>query len=762
MTFSKRLLMGTAMGGLLSVGITTAASAQPVLEEIVVTGLKRAESLLDAPVAVSAFTAADIEKAGISRPEDFLGQIPNVTFVTSNHEGEFFVNVRGQAGVRFAEGAVAFVIDGVQLATQNEFNGDFFDVEQIEVLKGPQNALYGRNATAGAIIVTTKPPGDEWEGSVQATYGNWNTMKINAAVGGPLTDNLGMRLAVSTTDTDGPFTNEFTGEKVHRWKGHTGRLRLRWEGDNTVADFKAAGSHGTGGGIAFNAQIVGTTVGGVLIDEVSTDRVHEVPFVNDIPGWNQQDKYSFSLRVTHETPKVLYEGVVSYNYLDDQYQAKGLPYADYSNPLNDFGVFEAAFGDLTQKWQNRNKAFTAEFRVSSNEDTRLRWQVGGYFQDGDTRRVNINGLFTGADISPILGINGPDSTNPTTGFDISEFGVTNYSPFGNIQFDITDNLRLDVAARYEIEERDARTLTPDIPNPVTGAATYNNCVLATGRSASDCFEDATFEQFQPKVTLSYSLPDALGTAYASYGKGFKSGGFNLIGSRQVLINGAIGVGADPSLIFVEDAYNKETTDAFEIGLKLRMLDGRLALNAAGFYTDVKDAQQFEFFPVGNIQAVSRIDGQEIKGFEIDGTFQANDILTLFAGYGYTDADITELAAQPTFVGNRVPYIQKYNLTVGFQVAAPINDELEFRARTEYKRTGSVWYDASNLPGSVRSPVDLVDARLGVAGENWDVAIWGRNLTDEKYASESVPLLSFLNVPYRAPTRSYGIEARYNF
>ena len=763
MTFSKKLMMGTAIGGAIAVGMSTVASAQPALEEIVVTGLKRDESLLDAPVAVSAFTAADIERAGISRPEDFLGQVPNVTFVTSNHEGEFFVNIRGQAGVRFAEGAVAFVIDGVQLATQNEFNGDLFDVEQIEVLKGPQNALYGRNATAGAIIVTTKPPGDEWEGKVQASYGNWNSMKVQAAVGGPLTDNLGIRVAASMTDTDGPFTNEFTGEKVHRWNGHSGRMRLRWEGDNTTADFKIGGSHGTGGGIAFNAQIVGTTVGGVLIDEVNTDRVHEIPFVNDIPGKNKQNKFNASLRVEHEIDNLTLEGSLSYNYIDDQYQAKGLPYADFSNPANDFGVFEAVFGDLTQKWKNRNKAFTAEVRASSEAmDGRLRWQVGGYFQDGETLRVNLNGTFTGADILPNFSINAPDSTNPTVGFDNSEFGVTNYSPFGNIQFDITDNLQLDVAARYEIEERDVVTNTPDIPNPVTGAATYNNCVASTGRAASDCNDSETFEQFQPKVTLSYSLPDELGTLYGSYGKGFKSGGFNLIGSRDILITAAIGAGGDPNLVFVTDAYNKETTDSFELGVKLRMLDGRLALNAAGFYTDVKDAQQFEFFPVGNIQAVSRIDGQEIKGFEVDASFQANDWLTVFAGYGNVDADITELAAQPAFEGNRVPYIARYNAVAGFQVVAPVSDEIDFTARMEYKRTGSMWFDASNLPGSIRGPVDLVDARAGFNGENWRVAIWGRNLNNEKYASETVPLLSIINVPYRAPTRSYGVEASYSF
>jgi len=277
-----------------------ATAQQVAVEEIVVTGLKRAESLLDAPVAVTVFTANDIQRAGITRPEDFLSLVPNVNFVTSNHQGEFFVNMRGQAGVRFAEGAVAIVVDGVQLSTQNEFNGDFFDIEQLEVLKGPQNALYGRNATAGAIIVTTKAPGDEWEGSVRASYGNWKSAKLQGGVGGPITDNIGIRLSASLTDTDGPFTNEFTGEEVHRWNNQTGRMRLVWEGENTTADFAVGASHGNGGAIAFNAQIAGTTVGGVFIPGPDTNAVHEIPFVNDTPGINIQNKANGSLRIVHE------------------------------------------------------------------------------------------------------------------------------------------------------------------------------------------------------------------------------------------------------------------------------------------------------------------------------------------------------------------------------------------------------------------------------------------------------------------------------
>ena len=533
-------------------------------------------------------------------------------------------------------------------------------------------------------------------------------------------------------------------------------------------NFITNATYGTGGGIAFNAQIAGSTVGGVFVPGPDTNAVHDIPFVNDVPGSNRQTKFSTAVRVEHDFDFATLESVSSYNYIDDQYQAQGLPYADQSNPLNDFVVdgvdFGAAFGDTTQKWQNRNKAFIQELRLTSSDDAaRIRWQVGAYFQEGTLRRVNLNGINTGGGIVNSLFPSGPGSTNPTLNYDRSRFGVTNFSPFGNVQVDITDDLQLTLAGRYEIERRNVRTLTEDIPNLVAGLPTYNQCVINTGRAASDCNDAQTFKQFQPKVTLAYTLPDELGSVYASWGQGFKSGGFNLIGSRDILVAAAEGIGADASSVFVTDAFAKETTNAYELGFKLRFWDQRVSFNGAIFRTDVDDAQQFEFFPVGNIQAVSRIDKQRIEGIEFDIQVTPTDWLNLFAAVGITDAKIRRLEAAPAFEGNRVPYIENHNVVVGYQVNYPINNsDLEFVQRTEYKRFGNVWYDASNLAGSRRDPVDLIDARIGVSSEFWDATLWVRNLTNEKYASESVPLLAFLNVPYRAPTRSYGIEARVRF
>ena len=560
------IIMGTA--GTISTGIGqawaqdedgTPETASSPVDTIIVKGLKRDEKFIEVPVTVQVFDEAAIENAGIERPQDYLRLTPNVTFLSANHAGEFFVNIRGQASVRQSESAVAVVIDGVQLATQNEFNGELFDLQQIEVLKGPQGALYGRNAAAGAIIITTKAPTDDFEGQGKFSYGNWSSVKATASVGGAIVPGkLRFRAAGAYTDTDGPFTNIVTGEKSFRLSEKLGRLRLDWlASDDLTLDFRIGASEVTGGALAFNPQIAGTTVGGVFVGGIDTNNT-DVPFVADVEGRNLQSKFDTSLKADWDLGFATLTSVTAWSQITDNYQGKNLPYADFLDPRNDFGVFAVVFGDRTQKFRIANRAFTQELRLTSSDDARIQWQFGFYFLDADrkfTTEQGLNGrpllnpdgtivpplslapdgslirtLQGGGIILPTLGIDGIDTVNPTDNYDNNLFGATNYAPFGNVQFNLTDALEVSLALRYDIEKRSIRTLTPDIPNPVTGASTFNLCVLTTGRPADECFEKETFKQLQPKATITYVFGDE-GSIFFSYGRSFKSGGFNPIGTR---------------------------------------------------------------------------------------------------------------------------------------------------------------------------------------------------------------------------------------
>lgn len=781
--------------------------------EIIVTGLKRDEKFIDVPVAVQVFSETAISNAGITRPQDFLALTPNVTFQTSNHAGEFFVNIRGQTSVRQSEGAVAIVIDGVQLATQNEFNGELFDIQQIEVLKGPQGALYGRNASAGAIVITTKSPTDDFEGQATLGYGNWNSSRANASVSGAIVPGvLRFRASVAFNDTDGPYTNINTGEKVMRSNEKLGRLRLDWQaGENTKVDLRFNGSRLLGGAIAFNSQVVGSTVGGVPVTQISTNDT-SLPYTNDVPGRNRQDKFSTSLKIDHEFGNGLtFTSVSSYNMITDNYQAKNYPYGAWNFGGNEF-VSEvlspglpldilAAFGDNTQKFRISNRAFIQEVRLTSPGDQRLRWQIGAYFlksRRNFTTEQGLNGAlprgpggafltpFTGAipgapgvpaapvirniigggSILPTLGIDGPNTNNPTLNYDRNAYTARNFAPFGNIQFDITDQLELQLALRYDIERRTVRTQTPDIPNPFFGtapgapAATYNLCVATTGRAAADCREKRTFRQLQPKGTITYKFPSGNGSVYAGYGKSFKSGGFNPIGTRATLVVGI------PDIL-VQDSYDKEVADSYEIGFKSQLFNRRVSLNGAVYYTEVQNTQQFEFFPTGGIQAISQIKKARIQGFEFDINARVTDTLTLFGGYGLADSKITDIdslnpADRAAIIGNRIPFAANYNITAGAQLVQPISDSLNLLARADYTRSGSIWYDQRNQANTKREPIDLVNARLGLQNDRWELSIWSKNLFDKSYNSDAVVILPVAHAVYRAPDRSFGIEGKVKF
>ena len=782
-----------------------------------VTGLKRDEKFINAPVAVQVFNEAAINRAGITRPQDFLALTPNVTFIQSNHAGEAFVNIRGQTSVRQSESAVAVVIDGVQLATQNEFNGELFDIQQIEVLKGPQGAIYGRNASAGAIIITTKPPVDEFSGNATLSYGNWNSSRAIASVGGAIIPGkLRTRISAALTDSNGPFRNIITGEYPMRTNQKVGRVQFDWnDGGPFTADLRFNLSRVTGGAIQANAQGPGIVNGGVP-SPVNSNATNQ-PFVADVPGDDRQNKFSTSLKLDYNLGKAKLTSVSSYSTIADNYQAKLFPYQDASDPRNDAGN-AILFGDQTQKYRIANKAFIQELRLTSDTKGPSQWQAGIYFltssrdittEQGFNGRVStdangnpiigVNGyapdpngtifasldpaistaifgapiqrftrlLSGGGAIAPTIGIDGLDSTNPTNSYDISRYKARNIAPFANFRYDVTDRLQLGVAARYDIEHRSVTTLTPDVTNPFTGGS-FNQCVALFNVSPSDCHAAKTFRQAQPKVTLTYKFP-GLGSVYASWGRSFKSGGFNAFGTREIVVRatqvGGLTRAQAESLVFVQDSYKKETSDSYEIGFKSELFNRKLSLNGAAFYTDVSNAQSYIFFPSGSIQAVSSIDKTRIKGFEFDTTLRATKTLSLFGGLGYIDPVIRAYAAQPSSVGNRTPYVAKFNMSAGFQLNQPISDTVTLAARGEYNREGSVWFDTANTPGTQRKATNLVNARIGITTDHFDVSLWSRNLFNESYRVESVVLITGLGVfnpGFKAPTRSFGVEGKFRF
>jgi iron complex outermembrane receptor protein len=193
------------------------------------------------------------------------------------------------------------------------------------------------------------------------------------------------------------------------------------------------------------------------------------------------------------------------------------------------------------------------------------------------------------------------------------------------------------------------------------------------------------------------------------------------------------------------------------------LDQRLTLNAAVFQTDIEGAQQFEFYPTVGLQTTISVDKVELKGFDFDFNALLPGEVRLFGGYGYIDGEVKRFAGNPAFNGNVAPGSSRNTVNLGLTRSFAIGSDLELIPRVEFNRYGSIWWDVANTPGTERDPLELYRARLTLKGsDRWEVSAYGDNLTNEKYFQEVVPLLGVFTVNYRGPTRSYGLEARYNF
>ncbi|WP_439534204.1 TonB-dependent receptor [Polymorphobacter sp.] len=776
-------------------------------DEIIVTGLKRDQRLIEVPVAVSVFGAEQIQQAGIQRPSDFLQLTPNVSFNQSINRTDFFVNIRGQTSVRNAEPSVRIIVDGVPLSQPSEFVQELVDIEQIEVLRGPQGAFYGRNASAGVIVIKTKDLTDDWSGEVRGGYGNFNSMNGSVSFGGAIVPGvLKVRATLAANDTDGPFTNINTGEKPQRYREYIGRFRAIYTPTPELSvDFRVNLQNAKGGTYAYLPQIArhpltpnGTVVGGVPITEVDTNNV-DIPIVSDVVSSLRQNIFSTAVKIDYDFGGATLTSVTSWANVHQKSGGKNLPYGNAADASTNFGAWAGIFGDQTQNNDDEFWQFDQELRLSSNSDGAFKWQVGAEFLWTEWRRfrnVALNGRIPAG--QTLLGYNGivggqrtligggavplepsqlygVDSPYASRVYTINDKGGHNIAPFANIQYDVTDQLEIGLAGRYDIEQRYTTSQGTDAISPFSGQS-FNQCVRILGLSLAECTDGRSrvFRQFSPKVNITYKI-DNFGSVYASWGKGFKTGGYNDIGSREIIVRSKIPVflavpGTTPeqaraqaeASVFSQDSFDKEVATNYEIGMKGELFDRRLSFTIAGFITDLSNTQQYRFDPNASIASIDSVDASRIKGFEFDVQARLTDTFTLFGGYGYVDSKITRFLADPRLVGNRMPNTAKYNSVLGGQLAQPVTDTLTVNARAEWTRSGSMWFDIQNTPNTDRDAIDLVNVRLGVGTERFEVSAWARNLFNKKYATEAVVVFPHINVLTQAFTRQVGVEARYRF
>ena len=709
----------------------SAQSPEIGIEEVVVTARKRDESLFEVPVAINAFSEQEIESAGILRPQDFIALTPNMTMVQTQNQGTSFIVVRGISQARNSEPSVAVMIDGVLMANPSQFNQELFDIQSIQVLKGPQGALYGRNAIGGAIIINTREPSyDSIDGKLMVGYDSGPGYTVRGSVGGPIGDSDTLRFIVSGSylDTDGYIDNPYLGEEADPFEDTSGRARLIWEPtDSFTADLRVYGSKVDTQALYFN------------ITESVNDTSLDVRVNNR--GTNEREMYGTSLKLDYETDFGTFTSITAYDSLEEILTGDQFNFL----PVEESVLFQFFGADQAQHQYLDVEAVSQELRFTSPSDQRLRWIAGGYVIATD-RFISTGNVF---DLSPFV----PNWTVP----EVKRTPLPIFDPqftfladsqdnfawalFGELEFDITDRLEAAVALRYDRDDRENTTETPQE-------------FLPTDEAFTGEVRKETWDEWQPKVTLTYRPSDAL-TMYAGYSRGFRSGGFNQTGVGAANIPG------------IDDIFDKETADTYEAGIKATFFDRRLSTSLTAYYTEAEGSYYFVFDPGTSTQNLGNLDEVTYQGFELELQGVVSSWLEWYARGGYTDSEIKKSRRDPNDVGNQAPLVSEYTINLGAMMTFSLGQSLDLFIRPDFQIIGDTYFYPDNF--TVRDPVNLLNLRAGIGTDTWTLTAWSKNLTDEDYNAEWSPGPQFFpnpgytnNFVFKAQPRVWGVDFTYRF
>ncbi|MEY3986625.1 MAG: hypothetical protein RLZ59_2070 [Pseudomonadota bacterium] len=833
---SQWILLSTVCG----LGFVTAPAfaqdAQPQADAadesaIIVTARRQNERLQDVPASVAVLTTDTLQRTGAVKAEDFVKLTPGITIVTGTAEaGDTQINIRGINGARDAESSVALVVDGILKTNTAQLNQPQGTLQQVEMLKGPQGAIYGRNAAAGAIVLQTLKPTDVLTGAMKASYGQYNSLEATAHIAGPLGENLGFVLSGYAASTDGFYTNVLTNDKTVDDKENwalDGRL-VYGQGSATQLDMKARYAKFSGASLPFNAAFHLPNFAAANPAFYEDVNKHPFKFYNNIRPTNDQKSFDLSLKLDQELSDSL--KLVAWALYSDVKQdlvADGTS-ADFARfisakdprvqssvnscfastaalkgyPVNQpgaigqipvpfifapangstFGPYSPTTCDGTQYQLRNQEDISAEIRLIGDAGA-VNWQVGAYYLN-IKRKVGVSlGADTGAGVTKQL-YNNPTSSNPTTLLLADQFKTDVYAAFASLEYTPNDKFNAGIALRYDIEDRKSSSLVPTALDPFTGGPI--NPGQAFGKLTD---KNARFEQFEPKVTVSYK-PNSDLNIYANWGIGFKSGGFNNQGSAQLIRDNF--VSAFGANVKVNDQYDKEWSSAFEGGVKGNLLDGKVTFDLAGYYTQVHNMQFFEFFVggFGLLRVVSNIDRVDLKGIEATTSVKPMRGVRLFGSFNYTDSEIKENASRPYTVGNKSPYTADYTLNAGIELEKPIKTGLKAFARADYRLTGPTWFhtvqnqsiptlfsgllpiSALQLPAVVgngkydvarRASFGVANVRLGIQGDRYGLSIFANNVTNKRYLNEVITAVEFGGSFITPGTRRLiGVEGSYKF
>jgi iron complex outermembrane receptor protein len=743
--YSTLTLVGLAWGTCVAAapdgGREQAAADRTSLEEVVVTARKRAESLQDTPISVTALTGADLESRGFVKLDDLNGAAPNVGWQSSPAGGtstaNFFIRGVGQSDfISTSDQSVGLYLDGVYLPRSIGAALDVVDVERIEILRGPQGTLFGRNTIGGAVQVITRPPGDTLEGSVAATFGSRDRIDLRVHLNLPLGEKAAARLSAASLNQDGYGTRLLTGEDTGDVNNDAVHGQFRWlPADDWEVLISADASRRRGRSSPETLKsnddanpFVGL-YNSLYLAPQGFPEISAAHFVTDDPrkswaGTPNRDDYDTrgaSTTLRWEASDTLeLKSITAWRSLESvsAFDFDGTPYP---------------FLDQTVAVDQRQLSQELQLSGKANGD-RLNWLLGAYYF-----RENVTENQLALLLAPVTrtgsGLYDFERSGLGLGYTTHLAQLTNsYALYGQGTYQLTDRLSFTAGLRYTFEEKELESANTGgiVRGPVT--------------------VDDDWDALTPKVGVEFKLdPNQL--LYVSASKGFRSGGFN---GRE-------------ATTAVPDSYDPEYITAYEVGMKSDLLARTLRLNFGGYYYDYQDKQGTALKPNATV-TVGNIGKVEMYGLEFEATAIPTRGLQFSLGVGYGQHDIKEVDAAGSLTLRPDTQLENApdwtgNAAVTYTVDLAAAGALTFYVDTRYKSAHE--FLVPNYPGERQGAYAISNARIGFASASgaWELQAFVQNLTDESYAvfTESTIGFGFPSVmsTYGRP-REWGLTAKYNF
>ena len=746
---SKLLSKSVMAVAVSAIALTTFAAT---LEEIVVTAQQRAESLQDVPVSVAAVTAKKISDSGIVDLQGLSELVPNFSI---NETGiSTTVTIRGiSSGINSGfEQSVGMYNDGIFYGRDQLARVPMIDMERVEVLRGPQGILFGKNSIAGAVSQISAKPTDEFEGSVTALYEpDHGETDLRMVLSGPLTDNLSGRLAVMTRELDGYVKNTELGVDEQNEDEQVVRATLRWDvNDSVTATLKSSQS------------------------------------TFDVLGRDMEVYQSFghleALNSVYNSPTAPWSVDTELNYIADNnghfsnnevnnstltvdWDLEGLTLTSVTGYV-DYEFTESCDCDFTGApvfdagRQEEYQQLSQEFRVTSDLGSNFDYIAGLFFQDTDLTYADQIQLPDPTVVNTALGLLGAGALQPfapgsSTDRTFNQEGEV-IALFAQGTWSVSEALRLTVGGRYTEEKKDANRQQRHKANatfggqympavtadPVSGA--YN---VLYGIFAIEAYDQINGKlddsSFSPVVTMEWDAnPDTM--VYATWTKGYKSGGFDARsnGHPDASVNNGLKSGA--AITGSWEFANEEATSV-ELGSKMSLADGAAELSVAWYMTDYTDLQVSQFDGTLGFN-VTNAGEAKVKGIEADGRWALTDNITLTGSVAYLDFNYEKFPNSQCYFqqedtdgdklcdagGKRKEFTPELQANLGAAWASEMSNGLELNASLDVSFMDEYLYAANLDPRSKQDAYSMVNARIALAGSEgaWELALLGRNLTDE--------------------------------